>query len=86
MQRETGRPQQQSLGAWLATLRPGDPCPWCGGSLKASDQAGGGFAGHAGPSASADGGAALTCCRCGSEVDAGDGAAYPGCVLLDHAA
>jgi hypothetical protein len=86
MRGTSGRPQRQSLGAWLATLRPGDPCPWCGGPLKAASRPVSRGASTAGPGGSAGDGVALVCGRCGGEVDAGDVASTAGCTLLGHAA
>jgi hypothetical protein len=81
-----GRPRGQSLGAWLAALRPGDPCPWCGGRLKAGSKPADLGASALGPDRYAGGGAALVCGQCGGEVDPEDVASDVGCTLLDHAA
>ena len=80
------RPQRQSLGAWLAALRPGDPCPWCGGPLNmASGPTGLGVA-PAEPGRSTGGGTGLVCGRCGGEVDAEDTPSDEGRAFLGHAA
>ncbi len=82
----SGRPERQSLGAWLAALRPGDPCPWCGGPLKAGSRSAGLGASTVGASGSAGGSTALVCGLCGGEVHGGDVASDEGCTFLDHAA
>jgi hypothetical protein len=64
----------QTLGERLAALRPGDPCPCCGGTLRgrpvrtATKAASAGTApGHGEPDA-------LLCVRCGCEISPLEGA------------
>jgi hypothetical protein len=59
-----------SLGAWLASLGPGDSCPCCGARLERGTHA---AAAHPGPNEGAqaqDVDIALVCARCGFESDA----------------
>ena len=74
---EGGRPPTQNLGAWVMSLRSGDACPWCGGSLSGVEslerperreektRAENPVDGQAPRSA-------LICRRCGCEVEAPD--------------
>jgi hypothetical protein len=79
------RERPQSLGSWLAALRPGDQCPWCGGPLKAGQRTAGGPP-TPGPAGTTVSSTALVCGCCGCVVDAGDGSFDPGCASLGHAA
>lgn len=58
----------QSLGALVSSLRPGEPCPWCGGILQVARTARCVDASR--PDEGVDGleGPVLECAECGSEV------------------
>jgi hypothetical protein len=76
---ETSRTKSQSLGDLLATLRCGDPCPWCGTRLEAGsvlrrvDEVA-----STAPDSQVSG-TALVCPDCGSEVYTASGAAQGCC-------
>jgi hypothetical protein len=62
----------QSLGAWLAALRSGDPCPWCGAALHAMKSGSAAENARDGLGVGRAGGPVLVCKGCGSEIEAAD--------------
>ena len=63
------QPPAQTLSAWVATLRGGDPCPWCGAWLQMGPAETGIVRLERSPAVTTSARSTLVCRRCGAEVE-----------------
>lgn len=90
MSAQGGRPHEQTLSAWLATLGSGDLCPWCGARLQIGPVETGIVRLERTLAATMSAWSTLVCRRCGAEVEwlgrgSVEGRAEKACMLHDAA-